>query len=77
MGYDEKATEKLIEEDADYGTFFKEAPNMNPNRELIKGSVCGVKIDEIEDPMMKDIRRLDKLIDELAKGKPMDKILRK
>ena len=59
-----------------YGDFFRNAPAMNPRAELIRGSVCGVKVEEIEDPLMRDIRRLDKLVDELAKGKPMEKILR-
>ncbi len=59
-----------------YGDFFRNAPLPNPNRTLIKGSVCGVRVEEIEDPLMREIRCLDKLIDELAKGKPMEKILR-
>ena len=60
-----------------YGDFFRNAPQPNPNRTLIKGVVCGVRVEEIEDPLMREIRYLDKLIDELAKGKPMEKILRK
>lgn len=60
-----------------YGDFFRNAPALNPNRTLIKGVVCGIRVEEIEDPLMREIRYLDKLIDELAKGKPMDKILRK
>ena len=60
-----------------YGDFFRNAPHMNENRKLIKGSVCGVKVEEIEDLLMRNIRYLDKLIDELAKGKSMEKILRK
>ncbi len=63
--------------DVDMTEFFRNAPNLNPNRNLIKGSICGVKIQEIEEPIMKEIRYLDKLIDELAKAKPMEKILRK
>lgn len=59
-----------------YGDFFRNAPRMNPNRTLITGSICGVKLAEIQEPLMRDIRYLDKLIDELAKGKPMAKILR-
>ena len=63
--------------DADYRTFFEQAPCFNPNSALIKGAVCGIRVEEIEDPLTRKIRYLDKLIDELAKGKPMDKILRK
>lgn len=64
-----------IDEHTDLETFFNHAPSPNPNRTLIKGSICGVKINEIEDPIIKEIRYLDKLIDELAKGKAMEKIL--
>ena len=60
-----------------YGDFFRKAPQPNPNRAQIKGVVCGVRVEEVEDPLMREIRYLDKLIDELAKGKPMEKILRK
>ena len=60
-----------------YGDFFRNAPQSNPNRALIKGVVCGVRVEEVEDPLMREIRYLDKLIDELAKRKPMEKILRK
>ncbi|MFR9543789.1 MAG: DUF2200 domain-containing protein [Rikenellaceae bacterium] len=63
--------------DCDMTSFFENAPTLNPNRDLIKGSICGVKLAEIEEPLMKEIRYLDKLVDELAKGKAMDKILRK
>ncbi len=66
-----------IDDDVDMSSFFEAAPALNPNRTLIKGSVCGVKIEEIDQPIMKEIRYLDKLIDELSKGKPMEKILRK
>ncbi len=66
-----------VSEGIDMETFFKGAPNPNPNRVKITGSVCGVKISEIEDPLMKEMRYLDKLVDELAKGKAMEKILRK
>ena len=62
--------------DVSYAEFFERAPQMNPRASLIKGSVCGVKVEEIEDPLMQKIRWLDKLVDELAKGKPMDRILR-
>ena len=59
-----------------YGDFFRKAPKPNPNRTLIKGVVCGVRVEEVEDPLMREIRYLDKLIDELAKGKPIEKIMR-
>ena len=59
-----------------YGEFFRRAPAMNPRAERIRGSVCGVRVEEIEDPLMQNVRRLDKLVDELAKGWPMEKILR-
>ena len=62
--------------DVTYAEFFNNAPAMNPRAELIKGSVCGIKVEEIDDPLMQKIRWLDKLVDELAKGKPMEKILR-
>ena len=65
-----------LDQDISYGDFFRNAPHMNPARKLIKGSVCGIKVENIEDPLMQDIRYLDKLIDELAKGKLMEKILR-
>ena len=61
----------------DFETFFAEAPQPNPSRALIKGVVCGVRVEDVEEPTMREIRYLDKLIDELAKGKPMEKILRK
>ena len=76
-GYDETGLERQLNDDVDYGTFFEEAPCINPSCALIKGSVCGVKVEEIEDPLMQKIRYLDKLIDELAKGRPMERILRK
>ena len=75
-GYTDADVERALAEDMAYGDFFRNAPQMNPNRRQIKGSVCGVKLDLIEDPLMQDIRYLDKLIDELAKGKPMEKVLR-
>jgi hypothetical protein len=76
-GYTQEGLEAQLEKQTDYETFFAEAPEMNPLRALIKGVVCGVRVEDIEDPIMKEIRYLDKLIDELAKGKAMDKILRK
>lgn len=75
-GYSPQELEAQLEKQTDFETFFKEAPHMNPSRALIKGSVCGVRVEEIEDPTMREIRYLDKLVDELAKGKAMDKILR-
>jgi len=75
-GYDKSGLEKQLRENVDYGTFFSEAPHMNPNCARIRGTICGVRVEEIEDPLMQKIRYLDKLIDELAKGKKMDKILR-
>lgn len=76
-GYDEAGLQAQMDKDVDYGTFFNEAPRMNPNCSLIKGVVCGVRVEKIEDPTMQKIRWLDKLVDELAKGKSMEKILRK
>ena len=67
----------LLESGIPYGDFFRHAPAMNPNRAFITGKVCGVRVEEIQDPLMRDIRYLDKLVDELAKGKPMEQILRK
>ncbi|HQV68883.1 MAG TPA: DUF2200 domain-containing protein [Thermoflexales bacterium] len=75
-GYDQAGLEKQIQQENDFETFFAQAPAINPNVSLIKGVVCGVRIEEIEDPLMQKIRYLDKLIDELAKGKAIDKILR-
>jgi hypothetical protein len=76
-GYSQKGFEAQLEKGTDFETFFAEAPQLNPARALIKGIVCGVRVEEIEDPTMREIRYLDKLIDELAKGKAMEKILRK
>ena len=75
-GYSQRQFEGQLKKQKDFETFFKEAPRLNPARTLIKGVVCGVRVEEIEDPLMREVRYLDKLIDELAKGKPMDKILR-
>lgn len=76
-GYSQEELEAILEKKTDFETFFAEAPNMNPTRSLIKGVICGVRVEEIEEPTMREIRYLDKLIDELAKGKAMEKILRK
>lgn len=76
-GYTAGEIEEKLESDLSYGDFFRQAPNLNPNRRLIKGSICGIKVELIEDPLMQEIRYLDKLVDELAKGKSMEKILRK
>ena len=75
-GYTNDKLEELLDSDITYGDFFRNAPAMNPARKQIKGSVCGVKVETIEDPLMQEIRYLDKLVDELAKGKPMEKIMR-
>jgi hypothetical protein len=75
-GYGQAELEAQLEKETDFETFFAEAPGMNPSRELIRGVVCGVRVEEIDDPTMREIRYLDKLIDELAKGKAMEKILR-
>ena len=76
-GYDVDGLQSQIDKGVDLTTFYAEAPNMNPNRDLIKGVVCGIRVENVEDPLMKTIRQLDKLVDELAKGKAMEKILRK
>jgi len=76
-GYTFEQLNALLESAADYGTFLKGMPRPNENRHKITGSVCGVKLSEIDDPLMLEMRYLDKLVDELAKGKPMEKILRK
>ena len=75
-GYSGAKLEDLLGSEITYGDFFRNAPALNPTRKQIKGSVCGVKVETIEDPLMRDIRILDKLVDELAKGKPMEKIIR-
>jgi hypothetical protein len=75
-GYSRAELRRQIEKESDFATFFAQAPAIHPNSSLIKGVVCGVRLEEIEDPLMKNIRYLDKLIDELAKGKVMAKILR-
>ena len=75
-GYDETGLRRQIDRGVDIKTFFADAPAMHPNRSKIKGVVCGVRVEDVEDPLMKKIRQLDKLVDELAKGKSLDKILR-
>jgi len=75
-GYSQDELEARLEAGADFETFFAEAPRLNPARTAITGTICGVRIEEIEDPLMREVRYLDKLIDELAKGRPMEKILR-
>lgn len=76
-GYDREGLERQLQKDVDYGTFFEEAPHMNPNRSQIKGTLCGIRVEEIEEPLMRNIRYLDKLVDELAKGWPLERILRR
>ena len=76
-GYTKAGLAKQIEKRTSFREFFEKAPKFNPNASLIKGVVCGIRVEEIEDPLMKKIRYLDKLIDELAKGKKMEKILRR
>jgi hypothetical protein len=76
-GYDNAGLKKQLAQECTIEQFFAQAPRMNPNCALIKGVVCGIRVEEIDDPLMQKIRWLDKLIDELAKGRPMEKILRK
>ena len=76
-GYDQTALDRILSEKTNFETFFDEAPQLNPNVSKITGVICGHRIENIEDPLMKKVRYLDKLIDELAKGKAMEKILRK
>ena len=76
-GYDRAGLQQQIEQESDLETFFSQAPAIHPNSSLIKGVVCGVRVESLEDPLMQKVRYLDKLIDELAKGKAMEKILRK
>ena len=74
--YNEESLKQVIDSNIDFETFFNQAPNMNPNRQFIKGKICGVQIEEIEEDLMREIRYLDKCVDELAKGKSLEKILR-
>ncbi|WP_144933194.1 DUF2200 domain-containing protein [Kocuria marina] len=75
-GYSPEQLQSRLDDDVDFQTFFADAPAMNSNRSLITGVVCGVRVEDMEEPLMREIRYLDKLIDELAKGKAMEKILR-
>ncbi len=75
-GYGAEDIEAMMDEDVPYGDFFRNAPCLNPNRALITGKVCGVAVESIEDPLMRELRYLDKLVDELAKGRPLEKICR-
>ena len=76
-GYGQAELERQIERQVDFETFFDEAPSFNPNASLITGVVCGVRVEDVEDPLMRKVRYLDKLVDELAKGKALDRILRR
>lgn len=76
-GYTPKKLDVVLKKQIDFETFFAKAPKLNPSRKLITGVVCGIRVEDIKEPLMQEIRYLDKLIDELAKGKPMEKILRK
>ena len=76
-GYSQKALDGQLDRKTSFETFFAEAPRMNPARSLITGTICGIRVEEIEEPLMREIRYLDKMIDELAKGWAMEKILRK
>jgi hypothetical protein len=75
-GYTQKGLETQIKNEVDLQTFFANAPKLHPSRKLITGVICGVRIEEIQDPLMREVRYLDKLVDELAKGRPMEKVLR-
>ena len=75
-GHDQDGLQRVLDDGTDFETFFAQAPALNPSRRLITGVVCGVRVEEVEDPLMQEVRYLDKLIDELAKGKPMAKVLR-
>lgn len=75
-GYTQRGLEGALKKKTDFATFFAKAPRLNPRRSAIKGTICGIRVEEIEDPLMRELRYLDKLVDELAKGKAMEKILR-
>ncbi len=75
-GYTQPEMDSLLASDITYGDFFRQAPRPNPDRVLIRGVVCGVRVEEVADPLMREARYLDKLVDELAKGKPLEKVLR-
>ena len=75
-GYDADGLAQVLEDERDFEAFFAQAPEMNPNRKLIKGVVCGIRVEDIEDPLMQEIRYLDKLVDELARGKKYENIFR-
>lgn len=75
-GYSQEELESQLEKRSDFRTFYADAPGMNPARTLIKGLICGIRVEDVEEPLMREIRDLDKLVDELAKGKAMQKILR-
>lgn len=75
-GYTQKKLESQVRKQVTFETFFAEAPKMNPNRKLVTGVICGVRVEDIKEPLMREIRYLDKLVDELAKGRPLEKILR-
>lgn len=76
-GYDQEGLEAQLEKQTDFETFFTKAPQLNPARRLVTGVICGIRVEDIEEPIMQEIRYLDKLVDELAKGKTMEKILRR
>lgn len=76
-GYSQKELESQLQKEVDFETFYAEAPKMNPLRKLVTGIICGVRVEDIKEPTMQSLRYLDKLVDELAKGRPMEKILRK
>lgn len=76
-GYDQAGLEAAIADERDFTAFFGDAPAMNPDRHLVTGKVCGVQVETVEEPLMREIRILDKLVDELARGRPMGKVLRR
>ncbi|WP_412519422.1 DUF2200 domain-containing protein [Staphylococcus simulans] len=76
-GYDEAGLQQVLDKQVSFEDFFAQAPDLNPNRKLITGVICGIRVENIEAPLMQEIRYLDKVVDELAKGKPLNKIMRK